>query len=74
MTAASVEGRHRVSVSNVNVSASKTLGIKLKDMETDASDHARELHDLMERVRKFCIEDKRKNAFFWWQSDRMKSG
>lgn len=60
---ASVEGRHRVTVSNVNVAASETLTTKLRDLTTDASQAAEELKGLLERIRNFCVTVKRKNAF-----------
>lgn len=60
---ASVEGRQKVSVSNVNVAASETLGTKMRDLETDAFQSVGELKELLERIREFCVSEKRKNAF-----------
>lgn len=63
LTTAAVERRQRVSVSNVNVASSKTLSIKLRDLETDASEGSDELQTLLQAVQHFCITQKRKNAF-----------
>jgi hypothetical protein len=63
MTTASVAGRHRIFVSNINVAASKTLSIKLRDLETDASGGSDVLKTPLERVREFCVTEMRKNAF-----------
>lgn len=63
ITKAAVDGRHRVSVSNVNVAASKTLSIKLRDLETDASEGSEELRTLVSTIENFCITQKHTNAF-----------
>ena len=60
---ATAEGRKRVTVSNVNVSASETLSIKLQDFAADASDRKDNLDSLFESITRFCIQEKRKNAF-----------
>lgn len=60
---ASVAGSQRVSVSNVNVAASETLGTKMRDLETDAFQSIEELKELLEIIRKFCVFEQRKNAF-----------
>lgn len=60
---ASLEDRQKVSVSNVNVAASETLTTKLRDLDTDYSGGAAELNTLVEEVRKYCVEEQRKNAF-----------
>lgn len=52
-----------MSVSNVNVAASETLGTKLRDLETDAFQGVDELKELLEIIRKFCVAEQRKNAF-----------
>lgn len=62
MSKASLEGRKRVSVSNVNIAASETLSFKLRDLDTDASQSATELKVILERVKEFVTE-KRTNAF-----------
>jgi len=63
MTKASVEGRKKVSVSNVNVAASETISSKLRDLDADASQEADELKTLLEEIRDFCVSKQRKNAF-----------
>ncbi|WP_332688820.1 hypothetical protein [Devosia sp.] len=63
MLKASLEGRKRVSVSNINVAASETLSIKLREIETDASDKAAKLQELVEDIKYFCISEEKKNSF-----------
>lgn len=63
MTKASVEGRKKVSVSNVNVAASETISSKLRDLDADASQEADQLKALLEEIRDFCVSKQRKNAF-----------
>ena len=60
---ANVEARARVTVSNVNQSASETLTIKLRDLEQDASEQATGLKIALETIKMFCIKQKRQNAF-----------
>lgn len=60
---ATAEGRKRVTVSNVNVSASETLSIKLQDFAADASEKRESLEELFEAIRRFCVQENRKNAF-----------
>ena len=57
------EGRKRVTVSNVNVAASETLSIKLKDFAADASVKQEALNALFESIKRFCIQEQQKNAF-----------
>lgn len=63
MQKGSAEGRKRVTVSNVNRSASETLTIKLSEFETDATGRRVILNNTLESAIKFCIRDQRKNAF-----------
>lgn len=63
ITKATLDGRHLVSVSNVNVAASETLGTKLSELESDASQNADELKQLLDRIQNFCVTEKRQNAF-----------
>ena len=63
MLKASLDGKKRVSVSHINVAASETLTIKLREIETDASEKAQKLKILIEEIKRFCIADKRKNSF-----------
>lgn len=60
---ATLAGRSRVSVSNVNVAASETIRTKLKELETDASGQAHPLQILIEDIREFCVKRSRQNAF-----------
>jgi hypothetical protein len=63
MTKATAEGRRQVSVTNVNLAASDALNLKLADLERDASGPAEQLKELLDRIKNFCIVQKRKNAF-----------
>lgn len=60
---AKAEGRKRVTVSNVNVSSSETLTIKLRDLDTDAGIESAELQTLLNKITDFCVKDKKINAF-----------
>jgi hypothetical protein len=63
MTKASLSGGKRVTVSSVNLATSETMNVKLRDLDTDASGEAEPLHELLESIRGFCVNEKRKNAF-----------
>jgi len=63
MTKASLAGRNRVSVSNVNQAASETLSIKQRDLETDLTRDSGALSRLIEEIREFCVTQERQNAF-----------
>lgn len=63
MRRAAGEGRNRVTVSNVNMASSETLSNKIRDLEVDASSLADELKDELEKIRFFCVADKKNNAF-----------
>lgn len=63
MTKASLLGGKRVSVSSINVAASETVNVKLKELDTDASGEAGSLRTLLEHLREYCVKQQRKNAF-----------
>ena len=63
MTKASLGGRNRVTVSNINHAASEALTIKQRDLESDLSEGAGDLTQLVERLRDFCVARQRRNAF-----------
>lgn len=63
MTKASLTGGKYVSVSSINVAASETVNVKLKELDSDASGEAGSLHALLETLREFCVKQQRKNAF-----------
>jgi hypothetical protein len=58
-------GSSRVSVTNVNVAASEMVSQKVRDLEVDvtAPQAETDLEAVLERVKDFCIKQKRKNAF-----------
>jgi Cdc6-like AAA superfamily ATPase len=63
ITKATLEGRKHVSVSNVNIAASEAINTKLRELETDASADAKELQELLDKIRDFCVSKHRRNAF-----------
>lgn len=60
---ATVEGKQRVAVSHVNIAASEMITTKLKEVEADSSGQSDELLRLTDKLKSFCVEHKRKNAF-----------
>lgn len=60
---ATLGNRSRVSVSNVNIAASETINIKLREIEADALGEAHPLKTLLESIREFCVTHHRRNAF-----------
>ena len=65
MTKSALGQSSRVSVSSINIAASETITAKLKELDTDASGEAQELHQLLDDVKAFCIQTHRKNAFLF---------
>ena len=61
MTKASLAGRKRVSVSNVNVAASETVTQKLRDLEREiASSDQDVLKETLNEIRDFCVKQQKK--------------
>jgi hypothetical protein len=58
-----VEDRKKVTITNINEATSEMAEGKIKDIETDASDRYDDVQKLLEEIRKFCVDDKRINAF-----------
>lgn len=58
-----VRKQKSVSITSVNLSASETIEVKLRDLEQDLASEKNEVSELLEGVKKFCIEDQKKNAF-----------
>lgn len=65
ITKGSISNRSRVSVTNINLAASEMVNQKLRDLEVDVPATGEEgaLSEVLERVKDFCIKQKRKNAF-----------
>ncbi|ATN34471.1 hypothetical protein ACO34A_11730 [Rhizobium sp. ACO-34A] len=57
------EGKRQVTVSNVNMASSENLTTKIKDLELDSSDAADLLKEELEKIKKFCVEENKINAF-----------
>lgn len=62
MLKASAAEKKRVTVSNVNMSASENLSFKLRELQQDASESATRLSVLLERIRNFCVVEHRENT------------
>jgi hypothetical protein len=62
MTKSSLSGGKHVSVSSVNMAASEAVNTKLRELETDAHGASEELHQTLDRIRDFCIKEKKTNA------------
>ncbi|VVP85012.1 ATP-binding protein [Pseudomonas fluorescens] len=58
-----VRKQKSVSITSVNLSASETIEVKIRDLEQDLASEKNEISELLESVKKFCIEDQKKNAF-----------
>jgi hypothetical protein len=52
-----------VSITSVNAAASEMVEEKLKDIEKDLGGDLVEIQNLLGEVKKFCVEQKRKNSF-----------
>jgi hypothetical protein len=64
MTKAAGARRKFVSVTNVNIAASEAVNQKLRDLEQDAvGTGSKDKADLFEKIRDFCLRQKRQNAF-----------
>lgn len=59
----SLKGHKRVSVSSINIAASKMTEEKLRDVKIDASGQYEKVNILLEKIRSFCIQEQRKNVF-----------
>lgn len=53
----------KVSISSIHAAASEMVEGKLKDMQQDIFGDSEEVKSILERIRSFCIDEKRKNAF-----------
>lgn len=58
-----VKKQKSVSMTSVNLSVSETIEVKLRDLEQDLASEKNEIRDLLEKVKKFCIQEQRTNAF-----------
>ncbi|MDM8562536.1 ATP-binding protein [Candidatus Marithioploca araucensis] len=53
----------KVSISSIHAAASEMVEGKLKDMQQDIFGDSDEVKAILEKIRSFCIDEKRKNAF-----------
>jgi hypothetical protein len=58
-----LQGQKAVSIMSVNAAASEMAGQKLNDIPQDRSGGGGEVQKVLERVKDFCIQKERKNAF-----------
>lgn len=64
MTKASLSNSKRVSVSSVNIAASETVSIKLRELDVDAaSEEVSDLTGTFEAIRTFAMKKHKQNAF-----------
>lgn len=60
---ATARGQKLVSITSVNAAASEMVEEKLEDIEKDMGGDLIELQNLLSEVKRFCVEQKRKNSF-----------
>jgi hypothetical protein len=60
---ATLKDQRRVSITSVNEAASETADEKLSDVARDASGKLREVESTFDIVRRFCVDEKKTNAF-----------
>ncbi|MEN8215873.1 MAG: ATP-binding protein [Pseudomonadota bacterium] len=53
----------KVSISSINAAASEMAEGKLRDMQQDVFGESDEVKHILEKIRCFCVDEKRKNAF-----------
>lgn len=59
-----IKGQKSVSITGLNAVASEAVEEKIKDISSDSkSQDFGELNHLLEKIKKFCIKEQRKNAF-----------
>ncbi len=63
MSRAMVKNQKKVSVTSINSAASEMTEEKLRDIQKDASGEFDSAKSLLEAIKDFCINQKRKNAF-----------
>ena len=52
-----------VSITSINAAASDMVGEKIKDMERDTAGEWKEIKDILNEIKEFCVTTNRKNAF-----------
>jgi DNA replication protein DnaC len=60
---AAAKNQKMVSITSINEAASEMAEEKLKDIQQDNAAESEELKAMLERVREFCVKDKRINSF-----------
>lgn len=63
ITRATVADQRRVSITSINAAASEMAEDKLRDVEKDTTGYHDEERSMLERIKEFCVQEKRKNAF-----------
>lgn len=58
-----IKSQKSVTVTSINSSASEMADSKMKEMESDAVNGVEGIRGLLDKIRKFCIYEKSKNAF-----------
>lgn len=60
---ASIKDQRRVSITSINSAASEMADDKFRDVDKDSSGDLEEVKSALERIKNFCIREKKKNAF-----------
>ena len=63
ITRATAQNQRRVSITSVNAAASEMAEQKMRDMQQDARGEEARTHGILDEIKKFCVTEKRKNAF-----------
>jgi Cdc6-like AAA superfamily ATPase len=63
ITKATAQDQRRVSITSVNAAASEMAEQKLRDMQQDAHSDDQQLKVVLESIKVFCVNTKKKNAF-----------
>lgn len=63
ITKALAKDQKRVSITSINAAASETAEQKLRDIENDRAERSQEIKGILDQVKAFCVQEKKKNAF-----------
>ncbi|UYG04381.1 ATP-binding protein [Halomonas sp. LR3S48] len=58
-----IKDQIKVSVTSVNAAASEMADAKIKDIEKDVTGRLRDIRGQLDKIKTFCVNDKKKNAF-----------
>ena len=64
LSRATIKDQRKVSITSINAVASEMISYKLKDIEKDASEEYKKLNVTLEKIREFCVKEKKTKCFF----------